>query len=226
VCEHDRWSTACHEAGHTVVAELVGMPYRYLTLNPRDRGYSGRVRLTPASLAAVCGPHWMAGPAMNAAGVLAQGLHDELYGHGIDHRDMAERAADDMRALRNGCRYAWHRAQAGELLEPATDPAATVQDLAELIWRHTGELVCQHWMTIRAVATLAVDGGRAVTRRQVRQFVEYGQAHNDPPAELPAPLAAFWPGAHTRLAWRPAGRAHHPAATAAAQTPTSHPAGG
>ena len=210
VSRDDEFPTAMHEAGHAVAAAVTRVPFRYVTIRPRDPGMAGRVRM-PAAGARACRGRWRSHIVTSAAGLIAQDLWlvDQVTGMSRDQlrgRYLVPAAGIDLQDMRRSARYAWHCAQDPAewgVLTPGVSPDATVLDLVENAWPYAVRLVHEHWAAVLEVAAELVTHRRALSQARVRHLVD-AYAGQDPHSE-PGPCAlTFWPQRHSRLAWRPA----------------------
>ncbi|MEV4212557.1 M50 family metallopeptidase [Micromonospora sp. NPDC049662] len=199
--EHDRISTAVHEAGHAVVATLTGIAVRYATLAPRDG--VGVVVLRPRR----GGFPALESIAISCAGLIAEDVAgtDERWG-------IAEASQDgDVTNIRAAARD-WHAASDG----------VTVLDLIARSWELAFDLVLNHYGAVLAVAEHLLSSRRALTGPQIRGCIS--SAPTMRPESVPADAHAFWIPNYVSLRnWGPAARRRRKAAPAGDTSRPSDP---
>jgi hypothetical protein len=149
---------------------------------------------------------------VGAAGMVAEDLHLWQSFGGQFRAHIVDGGRDDLRIMRAGARYAWHRAQDGDALVPVVDRDWTVLHIAEVAWSQAVRRIAGNWAAVQAVTDALHRSRRALTATDIRRIVG-----DTPPARWSAETSSglglwpdqwlgFWPRRHSRLVWRPAGR--------------------
>lgn len=174
-----RTRVAYHEAGHAVVAYVLGRGFRYVTLRPRTPNHAGHVMLRRSHPG-----DWFTEGAISAAGIIAEerALVDRLgWFYGVTstdlaplHRQLTQRGGrDDMKGVRVAARNAWFGARAWpERLAEPVDPAWTVGDIATICWHYATITLAARWQAVTAVTDALLDSSRALTYRQVAAITD------------------------------------------------------
>jgi hypothetical protein len=173
--------TACHEAGHAVAFWHHGVPFRYVTLEPRipsNAGHVYGVRLRPAvdsdglareMLFAAAGDIAY-GRIMRSSGVPADGTLFRRFTRAAANPEDPFLSVDQ----RNFISAALKR----DAILSAEDPSRVIGPSAWLgIWRDTEQLIrVTLWPAVYAVAWEMVFSSRALTYPEVAVIAETGMA--------------------------------------------------
>lgn len=214
---------AFHEAGHAAVAALLGRPFRYLTLSPRDDSASAMVRgrQTRETQAWYRTPFWLKDVTVTAAGMAASKARNVvLYGAeeanlypaaiAMEGGQGSDPEGGDLPSLRWQARVIWNTAQERDVtdLGPEFDPGwaktpTGVEAIAAHAWRNAVHIVCANWGAVNAVALEAEASRRALHEARIKDIVAVA-----PPATVDVDDVGphFWLQWSSRLVWRPAGR--------------------
>lgn len=208
-----RYTLCRHEAAHVITAYVHGVPFRYVTTNPRAKGHAAHVmprgRAWPGE--------WLARGAVHAAGIIAEELDlVGCYGWrlGTTPTDLAplRRALTcscgrtDMKSLRSTTRQAWGSARVAPERFAAVsavpvDPDWSPVDLAVICWRYAVATLAARWDAVEAVTYALHDSRRALTERDVASIVDDIPPNPDSTVELPEEHARPWFLDYSRLTW-------------------------
>lgn len=211
----ERDEIAYHEAGHGVVMAALGIPFRYISMNPRRLRVDAHVFTTEATDNKVhrCGL-WLADVAGCFAGAIVQDIWSSVYFD--DYRSsyvplradvrqiiVRDHARTDMKFARDLVKHAWNREshQPGWSATPLDVEQSTPRDLAIDAWQHSVWTVARYWSSIEIVAELLFNSSRAVTWKQVRDTV-YAEGPDDD-VELDIELMTPWFLRFSKLKWEP-----------------------
>lgn len=192
--ERIRRIVAVHEAGHVVVGQHHGMPFRYVTLTPRSGQSWGHVKPVQRKSGYQC-HHIMP---TYAAGAIAQDIVT-----GGQHRGGIVKGTNvDFTEVRHCARLVWQAQRRGE--DPGMDlPArATVRKVAEVAWRDAHRIVTAEWGAILAVADALLVSSRALTQADCRRIIDGAGTVAAPPGPA-AQAEPFWPAERMRGWWVP-----------------------
>lgn len=204
--------TIVHEAGHAVAASELGVPFRYVSMQPNNRVhaahlvYRPRRRLWPA--------HSENLMVISAAGMVAEDLWRR---HAPDERENVVRGGSlDLRHMQQRARYIYsctwdidaeERLTTRNLPRPRSD--MTVYMLVAESWARAVRLIYRNWQAVACAAAVLDCPPRAVSSAEIAAAIRTGRPA--PWIRKPGPFRwavrprcsdeIFWPAQYSRLKW-------------------------
>lgn len=213
----NRECTAYHEATHGVVAAALGIPFRYLTMNPRAPKAAGMVMTTPATYSQLHRlGRWREDAAWTLGGIIVEDLWNEAlwyrYTKNIKLRTMTRRdivrhhGGPDLRIVRDNTKFAWfvESCDPGWASTKIDLKTGAIVDLAIDAWQLAVWTVARYWSAIDVVAEMLFESSKAVQWKTVKNVVD-GEGPDDD-VELPVEYLEPWFLSHSRLRWEPSTR--------------------
>ncbi|MGH9290835.1 MAG: hypothetical protein ACRD0V_21485 [Acidimicrobiales bacterium] len=201
-------AVACHEAGHAVVAVVLGCRFEYVTMRPRGGGHAAHVQFPRRAV--LRDGQWEAAAAVGFGGIVAEEFHycDEACldpgsaGHDRLRRALTRHSGRaDLRDVRDLTRHAleWHSVDPGWSATPIGDGWSPT-DLAATAWRRAVGVVLAYVDAVGVVAEELLTAPRALRWARAREVVA-GVGPGGVPDDVPDWVWRPWFLDHTRLRW-------------------------